>query len=171
MRYGYRGRARRRAPSGLLSLVLALAMAAAAAWLLDPRGRDFAGVAYVTDGDTLRIDGESVRLKGIDAPELAQTCVADQGTFSCGRASREALGGFIGRKPVQCHLEGRDKYRRALAVCRVEDVDIGGWMVSHGYAVSYGDYRFNELEARSKGAGLWSTEFERPEDWRRMHQR
>ena len=35
---------------------------------------DVTGEAEVTDGDSLRIAGQRVRLHGIDAPELHQTC-------------------------------------------------------------------------------------------------
>ena len=38
---------------------------------------DLAGPAQVIDGDTIKIDGPRVRLHGIDAPEGAQTCLAD----------------------------------------------------------------------------------------------
>ena len=36
--------------------------------------RDLAGAARVVDGDTLEVKGEKLRLQGIDAPEMAQTC-------------------------------------------------------------------------------------------------
>ena len=29
----------------------------------------------ITDGDTIRIDGEKIRFSGIDTPELRQTCL------------------------------------------------------------------------------------------------
>ena len=38
---------------------------------------DITGPARVIDGDTIDIAGERIRLHGIDAPESAQTCVAD----------------------------------------------------------------------------------------------
>ena len=35
---------------------------------------DITGPAIVTDGDTIKIDGQRIRLHDIDAPESAQTC-------------------------------------------------------------------------------------------------
>lgn len=50
------------------------------------------GRAEVLDGDTLTVGGIPVRLVGIDAPELRQTC-KDQvgGEYPCGEAASGAL--------------------------------------------------------------------------------
>ena len=61
-----------------LSLVLVAAIAAAAG---------ISGVASVTDGDTLRIGSERIRLHAIDAPESAQSCHAGGKTWPCGEAA------------------------------------------------------------------------------------
>ena len=45
-------------------------------------GADISGVASVTDGDTLRIGSERIRLHGIDAPESAQSCRAGGETWA-----------------------------------------------------------------------------------------
>ena len=60
-----------------LSLVLLAAGAA---------GAGISGVASVTDGDTLRIGSERIRLHGIDAPESAQRCGAGGETWRRARA-------------------------------------------------------------------------------------
>jgi endonuclease YncB( thermonuclease family) len=41
-----------------------------------PSFADVSGPATVVDGDTLVVAGEHVRLQGIDAPEMHQTCTA-----------------------------------------------------------------------------------------------
>ena len=60
--------------AAFLSLVLVAAGAAAAAGI--------SSVPSVTDGDTLRIGPERIRLHGIDAPESAQRCRAGGETWA-----------------------------------------------------------------------------------------
>jgi endonuclease YncB( thermonuclease family) len=157
---------------GLSSLIVALGLAAAAGFLLEPSGRALEGRAYAIDGDTIRIDRERLRLKGIDAPEMGQTCTRSRQVYSCGETARNALIAMILRQQVQCRSSGRDRYKRLLARCATDGRDLGARMVEEGWAVSYGrDYQRQEASARSRSAGLWAGEFERPQDWRRRHPR
>jgi len=128
---------------------------------------DIVGNARIVDGDSLEIDGNRIRIVGIDAPELSQTCGNASVTWRCGQDARTALSEHIGKKSVHCVSEGKDKYRRSLAVCKVDGDDIGKWMITHGWAVSYGKYKFDEAIARRNRFGLWKGEFELPKDWRK----
>ena len=51
----------------------------------------YADQVVVTDGDTIRIDGERTRFSGIDAPELKQTCLYQDIEFQCGEFSKNLL--------------------------------------------------------------------------------
>src|SRR5688500_11882561 len=77
------------------------------------------GSAIVNDGDSLTIGGERIRLRGIDAPELDQTCRRDGEDYACGRRSKQALAALIDGRPVKCEGWERDRFRRLLAVCGV----------------------------------------------------
>lgn len=163
-----RRRGRRFGRSGIQSLIIALALAGGAGIALKPSGRSLEGRPQVTDGDTIRIGDTRIRLKGIDAPEMEQACTREGRSYRCGDVARRALIDTIAGRAVQCRASGRDRYRRVLAQCTVGGVDIGTRMVEQGWAVSYGrDYDMQELRARSRSAGLWSGEFERPQEWRR----
>lgn len=134
--------------------------------------RSNAGMATIHDGDTLTIQGERVRLKGIDAPEYQQTCTAGTRTYPCGRRARAALAAMTAGKAVACTGWERDRYGRLLANCSVGDpaLDINGEMVLQGWAVAYGGYRGEEAAARNAKRGIWQGGFQRPGDWRREHE-
>lgn len=123
------------------------------------------GQAYVVDGDSLRLAGSAVRLRGIDAPELAQRCGSR--LWPCGEVARAHLRELIEGHAVICRERGRDRYRRVLAECEAGGRSLNAAMVRDGHAVGYRAYRAEEADARDAGRGLWSGPFERPEAWRR----
>ena len=87
------------------------------------------GPARITDGDTLRIGNERIRLFGIDAPEMKQSCNDDRGArYACGEVARDALRRHVGGAPVTCEPVDRDRYGRTVARCyaRGEDLTPGG---------------------------------------------
>ena len=116
-------------------------------------------VSYVVDGDTIRVrplgGGKpvSVRLEGIDAPEICQPG---------GPASRDALKRRVLRQKVSVLGRRHDTYGRMLAPVNFEGQDLGEWMVSKGQAWSYryrnsvGPYILQERRARAAGLGLFS---------------
>lgn len=178
MRFARRGRRRRvgrkrSLAARLLDIALTLAILGLLALLI---ARGFigepevtAGAARVADGDSLVIGGERIRLEGIDAPELGQSCVRDGAEWPCGRQARDRLAQLTRGNTVSCQAYGRDRYDRLLARCTAAGVDLAGVMVEEGWAVAYGDYEIVETEARRAGRGIWSGSFERPQDWRHVH--
>ena len=145
-----------------LSLVLLAAGAA---------GAGISGVASVTDGDTLRIGSERIRLHGIDAPESKQTCRAGGKTWACGEAANRALRERLAGRPVGCAERDRDRYGRIVAVCSVDGADVNAWMVEQGWAMAYRkystDYVSQESAAKAARLGVWRGEFVEPSRWRR----
>ncbi|WP_324133421.1 thermonuclease family protein [Bosea sp. (in: a-proteobacteria)] len=134
--------------------------------------RTLVGMARAIDGDSLRLLGEELRLEGLDAPELRQSCLDAGGhEVDCGRVSRRALEALLVRGPVTCEIGKIDRYGRGLARCRQGETDINAMLVREGHAVAYGGYRAEEEQARAAGRGIWALRFERPETWRRSHAR
>jgi endonuclease YncB( thermonuclease family) len=107
----------------------------------------------------------------IDAPESSQWCSRDQIAYRCGQEAAFALADKIGFKTVSCLRRDTDRYGRMVAVCTAGGEDLGGWLVSQGYAIAFRryslDYVPTEERAREAKRGLWAGEFERPEDFRR----
>ena len=130
------------------------------------------GKAYVTDGDTIRISGERIRLEGIDAPERNQRCRDASGkSYGCGLVSTAALRNKIERSSIKCEGTKRDRYGRFLGICYLNGLDLNGWMVRNGHALAYRRYSrlyvSAERKARENGRGLWAGEFVAPWSWRR----
>lgn len=155
--------------SRLADVALALAVVSALVGLAHRwRGVELVGSVRVVDGDTLDLDGRRIRLLGMDAPEMAQTCERRGVAYPCGDEARAALRAMIDG-PVSCRATGRDRYRRELATCSSGDRDLGREMVLRGLAVAFGRYDAEEREAREAARGVWAGPFVRPAEWRRQH--
>jgi endonuclease YncB( thermonuclease family) len=156
-------------PPRLSALVLAFAAVLSA----PAAAETFAGpVERVVDGDTLIVAGRTVRLWGVDAPELAQTCTGDatEPVWDCGRRSRLLLQALAGSGTVACTVRGGHR-GRVVALCRTGGRDLGEAMVAAGMAIdepaySHGHYAAEEASARRARRGLWRGGFERPGDHR-----
>ena len=132
------------------------------------------GRPVITDGDTMKISNNKIRLHGIDAPEKNQKCTKKLKEYNCGVVATEALIKKIGKNDVKCLTQrNRDRYRRFIGVCFVEKDDLNRWMVRNGYAVAYRryskDYVLDEEFAKINRLGLWSGTFLNPEKWRKLN--
>lgn len=149
----------------ILALVLIVALVGAAS-----SDGEIHGKCWVTDGDTIKVRGETVRISGVDAPELDQTAVLQNGnTVPIGRVVKAALIKKIGGRRVQVHTNGRDKFGRSIGVVKCEGEDIGQWLVQNGHAISaYGvQYKSDELAAKRMRRGMWGYRATYdPRDWR-----
>ena len=142
------------------------------------------GVPEIVDGDSIHIEGVSIRLHGIDAPEITQSCKAalpasgfktpPADTWKCGLEARRALTHIVGRGTVTCTPTTLDRYGRTVARCHTEfrqgGADIGAEMVRLGLAwafVRYStDYVEIEREARNARRGVWQAETQTAWDFR-----
>lgn len=138
---------------------------ALAALLLVPsfvQGADLAPPRAI-DGDTILVAGERMRLWGIDAPELHQTCDGRP----VGQWARDELQRLVERwAPIACTARGRDRWGRTLAVCHgVDGTDLGRAMVRRGLALPY--LRYTDAYARDMGSGpVVAYRCTDPEKWR-----
>ena len=126
----------------------------------------------VVDGDTIHLNGEKIRFTGIDTPELKQTCINEGIENSCGVTAKQILINKIGNNTVECISEGRDRYKRILAECFVNNESLSTYLVRSGYAFAYRRYskKFipDEDYARFNKIGMWSMEFDYPWDYRKL---
>jgi endonuclease YncB( thermonuclease family) len=142
------------APTSLVFCVLTILAATSA----------FAGVRVI-DGDSLEVDGEKIRLYGIDAPEAGQACAAPRGgTWPCGRAAIDLVERLVGAAEVRCDNRGSDDFERTLAVCTAGGVELNRALVEAGLAWSFRryahDYDDAENVAHAGGIGIWRAHTE-----------
>ena len=130
------------------------------------------GIAVVLEGDRLNVNGLPVRLYGIDAPDLGQTCLSRRGErYDCGGVARDMLERLIGTEPVQCSIYSVLANDDQVGTCVANGRDLAAAMVYLGWAfpVRALASRYESLESRAQSArsGLWSGRAERPWIWRR----
>ena len=140
------------------------------------------GKANVTDGDTIKINDQKIRLFGIDAPETKQFCKEVYLSFlifnfkrdyKCGEKSTSALKKKIKNKKIRCLVQDKkDRYRRNIGICYLKKQDINSWLVKNGYAIAYRRYSkkyiLDEQFAEDNKLGIWQGTFMEPEKWRRI---
>ncbi|EEW25142.1 thermonuclease family protein [Rhodobacter ferrooxidans] len=147
------------------SLIVLILASAAPAWALTLEGD-----AHVVDGDTLDVAGHAVRLFGIDAPELQQTCTRGGQAWACGHWAREELAQAVQGAAVSCTVQDRDKYGRSVAICTAAGRDLGQLLVEAGAAGAYRRYsdRYARAEAGAerRKLGIWSAVMQSPEAFR-----
>jgi len=127
----------------------------------------------VVDGDTLVVEGQPMRLFGVDAFELAQTCLDRTGEpWHCGVAAKAALAELVQDQAVACTVVDANEDDAYVARCTVRDeVDLGGYMVRAGLALAdrgvADDYVPLEQSAKAAAAGAWAGTFVEPWVWRK----
>jgi len=140
------------------------------------------GKASVIDGDTIKINNKKIRLFGIDAPEKKQMCKKKyisflifnfQKDYKCGEESTLVLMKKLKDKKIECILQNnKDRYKRYIGTCYIENQDINGWLVKNGHAIAYKKYSkkyvLYEEYAKKNKLGLWQGDFVEPEKWRRI---
>lgn len=79
------------------------------------------------DGDTIRVEGERIRLRGIDTPELSE--------FE-GPAAKHRLEELLRNGPIRIVPHGRDVYNRLLADVFVNEQNVAEILRSEGFSKS-----------------------------------
>jgi len=127
----------------------------------------------IVDGDTIHIDKIKYRLHGIDAPEMRQLCKINGKSYQCGVKSKEFLVSLIGDKQVRCVQKDIDRYKRIVAECFVNNININKALVKSGWALAYTDYSkdyvADEHFAQENALGMWKGTFIEPKKWRKLN--
>ncbi|WP_263588083.1 thermonuclease family protein [Sphingopyxis sp. GC21] len=137
--------------------------------------QDISGSGRAMDGDSLSMAGIAIRLHGVDAPELNQTCAREGQSWACGKESSAKLAQLVSGAELRCEQRDVDDYARIVAICTARQVDLGQAMVEAGLAVALPHFsdRYLSAEARAKALrlGIWASEFQQPADYRAANPR
>lgn len=136
------------------------------------------GSARVVTGSTVNIKGLNIKMYGIDAPDITQTCANHFGQgYYCGREARSWLQNWINNRIVTCHILGKVENGWATGTCFVDNnsYDLAAVVVNAGWAVAYTKntdiYVAYENQANANRRGLWAGRFYKPWDWRKIQNR
>ncbi|MBC2858385.1 thermonuclease family protein [Stappia sp. 28M-7] len=117
----------------------------------------------VIDAGSFRTKQLTIRLAGIDAPLLEETCPSRLGgTWPCGMRARTALRGLVRRHAITCDDMQDTPAGVVLAQCRKQGTDLAAWMVAQGWARP-GEGAGEDLVAASEAArearrGIWQLD-------------
>jgi len=129
------------------------------------------GIAQALSADTLLIDGQTIQLRGVAAPEPIQFCQNDTNDWPCGRSALDAVARQIASKDIRCteHVDETDNTRTSAICFRDKQTSsLNQWIVENGWALagSEGDLTKFEQQARHAGRGIWQHDFEPAPRWR-----
>ncbi|MBR1605765.1 MAG: thermonuclease family protein [Alphaproteobacteria bacterium] len=135
----------------------------------------FSSQVSVVTADTLNAQGRYIKLYGIAAPSITQTCANRRGeSYYCGKQAALWLQSWLTTNPVTCRVMS-EKNGKMLAVCNLGQYDIGAALVNAGWAVA--DTRETEIyvpyeqNAQNNRDGLWQGKFYKPWDWEAIQHR
>ncbi|MDH3595202.1 MAG: thermonuclease family protein [Rhodospirillales bacterium] len=132
-------------------------------------GVELRGQPEVIAGDIVELQGQRLRLDGIDAPEPGQHCIVEDRLYDCGEVARTALLDLTAGVEVVCRPLGPGPGGSRTARCFAAGYDLSEGMVYTGWALAdpatpkvYGPV---QERARQSRHGLWRGRFVAPWDW------
>ncbi len=133
-------------------------------------------ISRVISGDTLTLNGRIVKLFGVAAPDISQTCADGSGRgYKCGQQSVSWLSGWLADHEVKCHIINEDEKGLLTGVCMLGPYDIAAALINAGWAVA--DTKQTQIyipyqnQALTNRRGLWQGEFYMPWDWKKIQSR
>jgi endonuclease YncB( thermonuclease family) len=97
----------------------------------------------LVDGDTLKYEGETIRLVDIDTPESFRSRCEHELVLALEAKAR--LRQLVDAGPLIVERHGKDRYGRTLARVVVDGRDVGGTLLREGKALRYRPGRADKL--------------------------
>ena len=132
---------------------------------------ELSGRATAISGDLLRVNGQLVRIAGIEPPVAKHPCLKANGRrWNCSAAARTALEKIVRGKSVACAASSQDDEGHTLASCTIDGDDVADALVRGGHVFAapglFASYGSAESAASAAKIGLWQGDTVRPQQWR-----
>ncbi|MGH6913318.1 MAG: thermonuclease family protein [Geminicoccales bacterium] len=146
-----------------------LACGVLAAMLTAPAAADeIRGQGTVLSGNEVMVGAQAVRLFGIAAPGLKETCEINDAKMKCGIVAWAELIKLADGQQVSCDSEeaagappAKTEKPVTFATCYIGETDLNEAMVRSGWARAARQqsdrYEVDENDAKESGRGLWSN--------------
>jgi endonuclease YncB( thermonuclease family) len=116
----------------------------------------------IVDGDTLKIDGQTIRIVEIDTPESYRSRCENELVLALD--AKQRLRELINAGEITFEPVGTDRYRRTLARVFSAGVNIGDRLLAEGHALRYQAGKNAKLERLRVWCG---PDAELTDTWRR----
>ena len=118
------------------------------------------GRAYVVDGDTITVQGLSIRLAGIDAPEM---------DHPYGKNAKWYLVNLTKGQEITAEFHGEQTHAREVATCYLPDGrDLSAEMVKAGLAIDWPKFsggKYRHLEPPDARKRMWRADARQKGKW------
>lgn len=118
------------------------------------------GRPTVIRGDLIQVDGETIRLMGVDEIRGFRHCSPNGFGWQCGTSSAGALALLLGDKKVACEPKGRNAQGETVAICFLGNTDIAAEMLLRGMVINVTDrfdYKLKQNMAKADRVGYWQV--------------
>ncbi len=125
------------------------------------------GEADVISGNEIVVGKKTVRLFGMSAPGLKDTCTVDGVDLKCGVIAWAELIALADGRPISCDIEelppesGKPSTSGLYGTCYIGETDVNEALVRSGWANAVPEhtdrYEVDETDAKESGRGLWAV--------------
>lgn len=132
-------------------------------WTLTPgnaSAEEVRGYASVRSGNQILIGKRTVRLFGVEAPEIDDICQIEDAKMKCGVVAWSQLIQLADGWHLSCDIEIKVKGGADFATCYIGERDVNEGMVRSGWAKAIrkqtNRYVVDEEDAKASKRGLWA---------------
>lgn len=94
------------------------------------------GTYSIYDGDTITIEGERIRIMGLDTPEIGSGARCES-EANAAVAARNRLSDLLAGAEITLRRDGTDRYGRTLAYVYADGRDVAKALIAEGLARPY----------------------------------